>query len=73
MATILNFTPKDAAKDPNHVLEAAKGEYDELMILGFNKEGHFDVRGNIGLTPERGMWLCQLFIHKLMNGDYASN
>lgn len=73
MAKILNFTPKDAAKDPDYVLEAAKGNYENIMVLGFNNEGHFDVRGNVGLTQEHALWLCQLFIHKLMNGDYASN
>ena len=34
-----NVTPLRPADDADHVLEAAKGNYEEVLILGYSREG----------------------------------
>jgi hypothetical protein len=68
---ILKFTPKDAAKDPDHVLERAKGVYDSVFIIGYDKDGNIDQRASTNLKPSEVNYLIDIFKHKLLNGDYT--
>lgn len=71
MTDIVKFYPKDAAKDADNVLEQAVGQYSEVLIIGWDKEGNLDVRATLGLTDgAECLWLVEAFKHKLMSGDY---
>lgn len=68
---IVKFYPSDAAKDPDHVLERAMGQYQEVFILGWDKDGFLDARSTQGLVDGGNiLWLIESFKHKLLNGDY---
>lgn len=71
MADVVKFYPKDAATDPDNVLEQAMGQYNEVMILGWNKDGDLDARATLGLKGGADiLWLMESFKHNLMAGAY---
>ena len=71
-SNVVKFYPADAAKVADNVLEQAIGLYDEVLIIGYDKDGELDVRGTMGLADGGAvLWLVECFKTKLMNGDYA--
>lgn len=68
---VVKFYPKDAADDPDMVLDAATGEYNSLLILGWDKEGGLDIRANNGMTHKDCLWVMEVFKQKLLNDDYG--
>jgi len=70
--SVVKFYPKDSAKDPDAVLEQAVGEFSEVFIIGWDKDGFLDARASMGLKDGGDMlWLIETFKVKLMNGDYG--
>lgn len=60
------------AEDPDEVLEAAKGKYESVFILGYSREdGELDVRSSLDLDHKDLIWMVSLFQSKLLNGDYV--
>lgn len=71
MTDIVKFYPKDAGKDADAVLEQAVGQYSEVLILGWDKDGDLDVRATLGLKDGADLlWLIETFKLKLLKGDY---
>ena len=71
MTDIVKFYPKGAAKDADAVLEQAVGQYSEVLVLGWDKNGYLDVRATFGLKDGGDLlWLIETFKLKLLNGDY---
>lgn len=71
MTDIVKFYPKDAAKDADNVLEQAIGFYDEVLIIGWDKDGQFDARATLGLVDGGDcLWLVETFKFKLLNGEF---
>ncbi len=69
--SVVKFYPKDAAKDADAVLEQAAGEFSEVLIIGWDKEGFLDARATLGLKDGGDLlWLIESFKMKLMSGDY---
>lgn len=74
MAEIVKFYPADAAKSADNVLEQAVGNYDQVLILGWDKEGNLDARATLGLKDGGDvLWLMETFKYKLLNGDYSED
>lgn len=74
MADIHKFYPADAAKDPDNVLEQAIGEFSEVLVIGWDKDGMFEARASLGLKDGADMlWLVEAFKTKLMNGDFSGD
>lgn len=71
MGDIVTLRQPDAAKDPDVVLESAMGNYDSVLVIGYNKEGFLDPRASLNLDHKEIMWLISVFQHKLLNGDYT--
>lgn len=73
MTNVEKFYPRDAAKSADNVLEQAFGEYDEVLIIGWDKNGDFDARATLGLKDGKDiLWLVEAFKLKLMNGDFCT-
>ena len=69
---VVKFYAKDAAKVADNVLEQAMGVYDQVLVIGFDKDGELDARATMGLADGGAvLWLVECFKAKLMNGDYA--
>lgn len=71
MDNVEKFYPADAAKNPDAVLEQAIGEFDQVLVLGWDKNGNFDGRASLGLKDGgEVLWLIEHFKFRLMAGDF---
>lgn len=70
---IVPLHPADPARDPDVVLEAAKGEYSHVLILGWSKDtGNLDARASTNLKDGGDvLWLIECFKKRLMDGAYG--
>lgn len=72
-SNVVKFYPADAAKNPDNVFEQAMGQYDKVLILGYDKDGCFDPRASSNLSEETILWMMEHFKMKMMRGDYDDN
>jgi hypothetical protein len=70
MSKVTKLYPKNAADNPDNVLELGVGQFVDVLLLGFDKNGDFDVRSSSGLKHPDLVWLLEHFKFKLLNGDY---
>ena len=71
MGEIIKFYPKDAAKNPDAVLEQAIGAYDQVFVIGYNKDGELDVRGTLNFTMKELFFALDAFKFMVLNGEYG--
>lgn len=69
--SVVKFYPKDAAKNPDAVLEQAIGAYDQVCIIGYDKDGQLDVRASLNFKMREIFFALDAFKWKVMNGDYG--
>ena len=70
LTNVTKLYPPGAAKNPDAVLEQAVGEYNEVLIIGWDKQDNLDIRANTTLKKAELLWLVDLFKHKLLAGDF---
>jgi hypothetical protein len=70
---IVKFYPKNAASDPDNVLEQAMGAYSHVLILGWRKDdGSLDGRASLNLKDGGDvLWILETFKFRLLAGDYS--
>lgn len=66
MGSIHKFYPKDAAKNPDLVLEQALGEYDKVLILGYNTSDELEARASTNFTHSDMLWVLEWFKHNIL-------
>lgn len=71
MGDVTKFYSKESASSPDVVLERAVGVYENVFIIGWDKEGALEARANTGFTHENVLWLIEVFKKKLISGDYS--
>lgn len=60
-----------SSASPDDVLDAAKGVYDSVFIIGWDKDDFLDARTSDNLSKKSDiLYLIEAFKHKLMSGDY---
>jgi hypothetical protein len=69
---VIKFYKKDAAIEPDAVLEQAIGKYESVIVIGWDKDGNLDPRVSLNISQRDIHWLLSIFQHKLLNGDYSS-
>lgn len=71
---VIKFYPANADDSPDAVLERAIGEFDQVVVIGFNKAGTFEARITSGLTMAEVNMLSDTLkwqiIEYMMSGDY---
>jgi hypothetical protein len=67
---VVKFYPKDAAKNPDNVLERAVGVYDQVFVIGYDKDGKLDVRASLNFKMKDIFFAMEAFKHKVLRGDY---
>lgn len=67
-----NVVEFKTAHNPDHVLQQAVGDYETVLIIGWDHNGGLDARASTNVDKRECLWLVQQFTHKLMNGDYTS-
>jgi len=70
ISNVVKFYPKDAAKSPDTVLEQARGQYNNLLIIGWDKKNIFSAHSDLGLDAGDLILLVEFFKQKLLNGDF---
>jgi len=73
MTNIIKHYPKNAAENPDNVLEQAVGHYQDVLILGWNKLDCLEIRSSLGLDVRDLLVLVEVFKFKLLNGDYSDD
>lgn len=68
--SVHKFYPRDAAKNPDNVLEQAVGNYTEVFIIGYSKDEILDVRASTNFTTSNILFALEQFKHKLLSGGY---
>lgn len=71
MADVVKFPVPDAAKDPDVVLEQAAGVYEEVLVLGYDKEGVLDVRASLNFDMKSILFALEAFKHQVLSGEYG--
>jgi hypothetical protein len=59
------------AKDPDHVLEQAVGVYDQVFVIGYDKDGGLDVRASLNFQIKDVFFAIEAFKFRVLNGDYG--
>ncbi|WP_026601487.1 hypothetical protein [Methylomonas sp. 11b] len=73
MSEILQFKHKNAAIDPDVVLQEAQGNYESVIVIGFDKHEALDCRASLNLSQAEIHWMVSVFMHKLLAGDYSAD
>ena len=69
---VAKFRPKDAAKDPDVVLEEAVGIYESVLTIGWDKNGDFDMRASLNMDAKDVLWLLESARHFLHGAVYGN-
>lgn len=67
MGEVIDLSP---AKNPDVVLEKAKGAFDACMIIGWDKEGALDVRATTDLDKADILLMLEYVKFNLLAGLY---
>lgn len=74
MAEVVKFYPANAAESADNVLEQAMGQFGQVLIIGWDKDGNLDARATLGLKDGGDvLWLIEAFKHRLMSGAYMGD
>lgn len=71
MSEVVKFYSKDAAKNPDAVLEQAIGVYDQVFVIGYDKNGELEVRASLNFLMRDIFFAMDAFKHKVLSGDYG--
>ena len=63
--------PIAPAMSADPVLKAAIGQYQSVVVIGYDSEGALDARASLNLRGHEILWLIEAFKLKLLNGEYA--
>lgn len=72
---VAKFRPKDAAKDPDVVLEEAVGVYESVLTIGWDKNGDFDMRASLNLNAKDVLWLLESakrILHEVVYAEHTT-
>jgi len=67
---IINLHTSNDAIDADIVVEEAIGVYENVVIIGWNKQEELDVRASLNLSHSEILWLLETFKARLLNGEY---
>ena len=69
----MKIYPKNSDENPDNVLEQSIGEYEIVLIIGYDLNGDMDVRASTNTPPSQILWMMERFKHKVINGDYSDD
>ena len=52
------------------VVEEAIGVYENVVIIGWNKQEELEVRASLNLSQAEILWLIETFKARLLSGEY---
>lgn len=73
MSKVVKFYPANAAKNPDAVLEQAVGVYDQVFVIGYDKDGFLEVRSSLNFEMRDIFFAMEAFRHKVLSGEYGGS
>lgn len=71
---VVKMYPSTYSDNPDNVLHEAVGNYEDVLILGWDKEGKLDVRATKGLSSAQEIvWMIESFKHRVLDEIYHSD
>lgn len=70
MSKVTKLWPKDAAKNPDFVLEQCIGYFEDVVVIGYSHEGELEVRSNTTFPEAEMMHAIKTFEHNYYGGLY---
>lgn len=70
MSNVIPLFAKRVADDPDAVLEAAKGTFGAVYIVGYDKNGGFIAFASTNITTPEIVCMMEHHKHMLFSGDY---
>lgn len=68
---VVTLREDEKAQKPDEVLEAAKGEYEKVLVVGYSKhDGFLDARATLNMTDADVLLLIERFKHFLIENGY---
>lgn len=61
MSNVIQFYPANAADNPDSVLEKAKGEYEDVVVFGFDGKGCLNASASSGMLKKDILWALEEF------------
>ena len=55
------------------MLEKALGQYQSVVVIGYNDEGELQAAASMNLRSHEILWLIESFKLRLLNGDYGKD
>lgn len=52
MGEVIKIYPAGSAKNPDAVLDQAIGQYESVLLVGYDKEGRLDIRSTTDLDHQ---------------------
>lgn len=69
--TVVKMYPKNAADNPDNVLEMALGNYVDVLVLGYDENGDLIAQCSSGLVDGGELlWLLEQFKRSLLAGEF---
>ena len=66
-------TPILPALSADPVLEKAVGQYQSVVVIGYNNEGELQAAASMNLRGHEILWLVETFKLRLLNGEYGKD
>jgi hypothetical protein len=67
---IISLHTSNDAIGADIVVEEAIGVYENVVIIGWNKQEELDVRSSFNLSHAEILWLIETFKARLLSGEY---
>lgn len=58
-SNVIKLYPKNAALNPDCVLEQAIGSYNEIVLVGYNKSGNLEARASTNIKRKDMLWMIE--------------
>lgn len=71
-SNIVKLYPHNAALNPDVVLEQAAGVYDEVLVIGYDKNGQLDARASLNFDMKSIFFALEAFRHQVLSGEYGN-
>lgn len=71
MSDVIRFWPKNAAENPDAVLEQAVGNYTDVFVIGYDREGCLDARASLSFEMRDIFFAIEAFKHMVLRGEYG--
>lgn len=68
---VVKFYSLRAALSPDVVLEQSAGVYEEVLVIGYNKDGELDVRASLNFDMKSIFFALEAFKHQVLSGEFG--